>query len=80
MKTDVGGPKDEDAEIYSSSELTESFEAGKFINGGRLEYIKALDETKYAGTGRWNLTAAARQLNIPRKTFTYRLKKMRLIK
>ncbi len=79
MKTDVGSPKDEDAEIYSSSELTESFETGEFINGGRLEYIKALDETKYAGTGRWNLTAAARQLNIPRKTFTYRLKKMRLI-
>lgn len=46
----------------------------------RLRYRKALDATKYSGTGRWNLSAAACQLGIPRKTFIYRAKKMKLIK
>lgn len=45
----------------------------------RDKYIKVLESSKYPGTGRWNLTAAARKLNIPRKTFTYRLKKLNLI-
>ena len=45
----------------------------------RLRYLKALNSTKYSGTGRWNLSAAARQLNIPRKTFVYHLKKKQLI-
>jgi transcriptional regulator of acetoin/glycerol metabolism len=78
MRTDVE-ESEEKAEIRHSSELLKSYETGEFINDGRLEYIKALEETKYPGTGRWNLTAAARQLNIPRKTFTYRLKRMRMI-
>ena len=51
---------------------------GRF-NEERTQYIEALDETKYSGTGRWNLSAAARQLSIPRKTFSYRLKKMEII-
>jgi transcriptional regulator with GAF, ATPase, and Fis domain len=46
----------------------------------RLRYLKALDSTKYSGTGRWNLSATARRLGVPRKTFVYRLKKMQLIK
>ena len=46
----------------------------------RKRYLKALDVTKYSGTGRWNLSAAARELGVPRKTFIYRLKKMQLIK
>ena len=45
----------------------------------RLRFLKALNSTKYSGTGRWNLSAAARQLNIPRKTFVYHLKKKQLI-
>ncbi len=45
----------------------------------RDSYLKALESTKYTGTDRWNLTAAARKLDIPRKTFTYRLKKLHLI-
>jgi transcriptional regulator with GAF, ATPase, and Fis domain len=45
-------------------------------NQDRSRYLKALDETKYKGTGRWNISAAARRLGIPRKTFIYRLKKM----
>ena len=48
-------------------------------NGEYTKYLHALDSTKYPGTGRWNLSAASRQLNIPRKTFTYRLKKLRLL-
>lgn len=41
-------------------------------------YLKALDETRYTGTGRWNVSAAARSLDIPRKTFLYRLRKLNL--
>lgn len=46
----------------------------------RLRFLKALNSTKYSGTGRWNLSAAARKLDIPRKTFIYHLKKKQLIK
>jgi transcriptional regulator of acetoin/glycerol metabolism len=46
----------------------------------RQSYLDALDSTKYSGTGRWNLSAAARKLGVPRKTFIYRLKKMKLIR
>jgi DNA-binding NtrC family response regulator len=45
----------------------------------RAFYLKVLNSTKYPGTGRWNLSAAARKLGIPRKTFTYRLKKLNII-
>ena len=51
-----------------------------YSNRERSRYLKALDSTKYSGTGRWNISAAARQLEVPRKTFVYRLKKMHLIK
>ena len=46
----------------------------------RRRYLQALESTKYSGTGRWNFSAAARKLGVPRKTFIYRLKKMKLIK
>jgi transcriptional regulator with GAF, ATPase, and Fis domain len=46
----------------------------------RKRYFEALQATKYPGTGRWNVSAAARQLGIPRETLTYHLKKMRLSK
>jgi len=45
----------------------------------RNRYLKALDMTRYPGTGRWNLSAAARQIGMPRKTFSYRLKRMEMI-
>jgi Nif-specific regulatory protein len=51
-----------------------------YSNRERWRYLKALDSTKYSGTGRWNMSAAARRLGVPRKTFVYRLKRMRLIK
>ncbi|OPZ23033.1 MAG: Transcriptional regulatory protein ZraR [candidate division BRC1 bacterium ADurb.BinA364] len=41
-------------------------------------YRKVLRETAFAGTERWNLAAAARALNMPRKTFAYRIKKLGL--
>jgi transcriptional regulator with GAF, ATPase, and Fis domain len=44
----------------------------------RNRFMEALEATKYAGTGRWNLTAAAQKLSIPRKTFTYRLKRLQI--
>jgi len=44
----------------------------------RLRYLKALDSTKYRGTGRWNISAAAKYLGVPRKTFDYNRKKMQL--
>jgi transcriptional regulator with GAF, ATPase, and Fis domain len=51
-----------------------------FSNEDRMRYQEALESTKYPGTGRWNVSAAARDLGIPRKTFTYRLKKLGLIR
>jgi two-component system response regulator PilR (NtrC family) len=45
----------------------------------RARYLKALESTKYPGTGRWNLSKAANQLGIPRKTFAYRLKRLGVI-
>ena len=58
---------------------TSPLEREKYSDPERLRYLKALDSTKYSGTGRWNLSAAARQLGVPRKTLIYRLKKMQLI-
>jgi two-component system NtrC family response regulator len=46
----------------------------------RARYLKALEVTKYPSTGRWNIHAAARELGLPRKTLTYRLKKLHLLK
>lgn len=48
------------------------------FQGDKLRYHNVLEETKYKGTGRWNISAAARKLKIPRKTFIYRIKKMNL--
>lgn len=67
---------------------TSDYQSEKRYNSGlenyssqdRARYLKALNSTKYSGTGRWNLSAAARHLGVPRKTFIYRLKKMQLIK
>ena len=44
----------------------------------RRRYLEALKATKYQGTGRWNVSSAARQLGIPRETLSYHLKKLRL--
>jgi transcriptional regulator with PAS, ATPase and Fis domain len=44
----------------------------------RRRYLEALQATKYPGTGRWNVSSAARQLGIPRETLSYHLKKLRL--
>jgi len=46
----------------------------------RRRYLEALQATKYSGTGRWNVSAAARQLGIPRETLTYHLKKLNLLR
>jgi DNA-binding NtrC family response regulator len=45
----------------------------------RARYLKALEATRYPGTGRWNLSAAARKLRIPRKTLIYRLRKLGVV-
>jgi len=47
-------------------------------DGDRTRYLEALNTTKYRGTGRWNVSAAARQLNIPRETLAYHLRKLRI--
>ena len=49
-------------------------------NEERSRYLEVLNATKYPGTGRWNVSAAARQLGIPRETLTYHLKKLRLFR
>jgi len=55
-------------------------ESGLIKDEDRRRYLEALDATKYQGTGRWNVSSAARRLGIPRETLTYQLKKMRLLK
>jgi arginine utilization regulatory protein len=49
-------------------------------NEERTRYLETLHSTKYPGTGRWNVSAAARQLGIPRETLVYHLKKLRLFR
>ena len=69
-------------QLHKKAAIDESFKTMKDDASDNLEqvkYIHVLDSTKYPGTGRWNLSAASRELNIPRKTFTYRLKKLGLI-
>jgi transcriptional regulator of acetoin/glycerol metabolism len=61
-------------------ELTHISKPETYPDRDRQRYLKALESTKYSGTGRWNLSAAARQLGVPRKTLIYRLQKMQLIK
>jgi transcriptional regulator of acetoin/glycerol metabolism len=46
----------------------------------RTRYLEALNATKYRGTGRWNVSAAARQLGIPRETLAYHLRKLGLFR
>ena len=53
---------------------------GLFDDSEKERFIDALEQTKYIGTGRWNISAASRLLSIPRKTFVYRMKKMQLTK
>lgn len=52
--------------------------AGENLTAENTIYTDALEKTRYPGTGRWNVSAAAKLLNIPRKTFLYRIKKMNL--
>ena len=72
MKTDYGKAKKRKYKTKSPAEIDDR------SREKRARYMKALDRTKYPGTGRWNLSAAARELGIPRKTFSYRLKKLRI--
>ncbi len=69
------------AQTYTSDSIERPGGAKKkdFLKQERFCYLSALEDTKYRKTGRWNLAAAAAQLDIPRKTFTYRLKKMGLV-
>jgi hypothetical protein len=60
--------------------LPATHEPAEVPNEERIRYLKALDATKYPGTGRWDLNVAARELKIPRKTLTYRLKKLHLVR
>ena len=67
IKATATGENENDSENLDPS----THELGRFM--------RALESTRYPGTGRWNLTAAARSLSIPRKTFTYQLKKMKIL-
>lgn len=46
----------------------------------RIRYLEALKATKYRGTRRWNVSAAARQLGMPRETLASHLKKLGLLR
>jgi transcriptional regulator of acetoin/glycerol metabolism len=63
------------------SEMKIDVENHRFLKDGeRTRYLEALTATKYRGTGRWNVSAAARQLGIPRETLAYHLKKLGLFR
>jgi transcriptional regulator with GAF, ATPase, and Fis domain len=76
MKTELSEPVSRPTATHHPKELAGSSESDEL----RARYLKALNSTKYPGTGRWNLSAAARELHIPRKTFIYRVKKLGVIK
>lgn len=42
-------------------------------------YLEALHKTRFLATDRWNISAAARQLNMARKTLLYRMQKLNLV-
>lgn len=46
------------------------------IHDERERYLKVLRETAYPGSLRWNISAAARKLNIPRRSLAYRIDKL----
>jgi len=79
MKSDVKGPAPQSLISDQPDKPLAAHEPAEVPNEERARYLKALETTKYPGTGRWNLNAAARALNMPRKTLTYRLKKIKLI-
>ena len=79
VKSDVKGNTPQPLMRSQPDKLPATNESEKVPNGERIRYLKALEATKYPGTGRWNLNAAARELNMPRKTLTYRLKKLHLV-
>ena len=69
----VGGPGP-----YSESGPSKD---SRFLNTGeRNRYLEALRTTQYQGSGRWNVSAAARRLGMPRETLAYHLKKLHLFR
>ncbi len=56
-------------------ESAASTESDRPLDKERLRYIKALEQTKYQGTGRWNVSKAAEKLGIARSTLVNRMKK-----
>jgi transcriptional regulator with GAF, ATPase, and Fis domain len=73
MKTDDGISSIRRQETGSPYEMDDN------TGNEHAHYMKALDVTRYPGTGRWNLSAAAREVGMARKTFSYRLKKMGIL-
>lgn len=45
-------------------------------SGERARIVKALQETAYPGTGRWNMARAARELGFNRKSLEYKVRKV----
>ena len=79
MKLELQMPMTQSASSSAFDEPSAVTKDDAFFDEGRERYLKVLDSTKYPGTGRWNVSAASRELGIPRKTFTYRLKKLGFI-
>ena len=59
-------------------ELSPGRDRRHFKNVERMRYLEALQATQYRGSGRWNVSSAARRLDIPRETLVYHLKKLSL--
>ncbi|MDH4266350.1 MAG: sigma-54-dependent Fis family transcriptional regulator [Deltaproteobacteria bacterium] len=65
---------------HSDTEIVPEKDHRFLKEGERTRYLEALNATKYRGTGRWNVSAAARQLGIPRETLAYHLKKLHIFR
>jgi two-component system response regulator PilR (NtrC family) len=76
MKLEIQAPIAQPASSPALDEPAAVIKDDALLNENRGRYLKVLNSTKYPGTGRWNVSLAARELGIPRKTFTYRLKKL----
>lgn len=78
MKRKLTAGKHGQQAFIVQSRFSEKISMDSQDNLERERYLKALDRTRYTGTGRWNVSAAARDLGIARKTLVYRMKKLRI--
>lgn len=80
LKKALGSAKGRTSPDLPPSEVEVGQErGGKIFETEKERYLDALKHTKYAGTGRWNISAASKRLGIARETLIYRLKRLGML-